>query len=56
MSEQQFEELRQLLREQNSLLQQQNLTLKELQAFWSKIVSDDYFNEMMQSEGFKLPK
>lgn len=56
MDDLQFEEIREILREQNNLLKQNNQTLKELQAFWSKIVSDDYFNEMMQSEGFNLPK
>lgn len=56
MSEEQENELLKLLREQNELLKQQVSTLKELQVFWSRIVSDEYFNEMMQNEGVKLPK
>ena len=56
MSEQQEKEMIEILREQNELLKQQIRTLQELQAFWSKIVSDEYFNEMMQNEGMKLPK
>lgn len=50
------EEMLVVLREQNEILKQQTQVLKELQAFWSKIVSDEYFNEMMQSDGLKLPK
>ena len=56
MSEQQEKEMIEILREQNELLKQQIRTLQELQVFWSKIVSDEYFNEMMQNEGMKLPK
>lgn len=56
MNEKEMNEVLALLKEQNEILKQQTQTLKELQAFWSKIVSDEYFNEMMQSDGFKLPK
>jgi len=45
-----------LLEEQNSILKNQNQTLKEMLAFWTRIVSDEYFNEMMKSEGHSLPK
>lgn len=44
-----------LLEEQNKLLKEQTQTLKELMAFWTRIVSDEYFNEMMKSEGHKFP-
>jgi arsenate reductase-like glutaredoxin family protein len=56
MNEEQLQEMLNLLKEQNELIKEQTQTLRELQAFWSKIVSDEYFNEMMQSEGMKLPK
>lgn len=45
-----------LLREQNELMKQQNMTLKEILAFWSRIVSDDYFNEMIKNDGIRFPK
>lgn len=45
-----------LTKEQNHLLKEQNQTLKDIYSFWTRIVSDEYFNEMMQQEGHRLPK
>lgn len=41
---------------QNELLKEQNQILKDIYSFWTRIVSDEYFNEMMQQEGHRLPK
>jgi len=42
-----------LLKEQIKLQKENNELLKQLFAFWSNIVSDEYFNEMLEN---KLPK
>lgn len=44
-----------LLEEQNKILKDQLHTLKEMMAFWTRIVSDEYFNEMMKAEGHRFP-
>lgn len=49
-------EQRELLKEQNKLLKEQTQTLREMLAFWTKIVSDEYFNEMLKNDGVKFPK
>lgn len=35
--------------ETNRLLKENNDLLKQLYAFWTKIVSEEYFNEMLES-------
>ena len=63
MEEGEMSEVVELLKQQNELLKKQNdihkeelNKLNEIYSFWTKIVSDEYFNEMMQAEGYKLPK
>lgn len=49
------EEVKELLKEQNNLLKEQKELLKQIYVFWTKIVSDEYFNEMMKTQGAKFP-
>jgi len=50
------EEVKELLKENNRLLKEQTVVLKEIMAFWTKIVSDEYFNEMIKQDGHRFPK
>lgn len=59
MDEKILEEIKEsnkLLREQIEVLKQQNQILQQLHVFWSKIVSDEYFEEMIKNEGINIPK
>lgn len=52
------EEIKQLLketRETNQLLKENNDLLKQLYAFWSRIVSEEYFNEMLETDKNRFP-
>lgn len=50
------ENIEKLLKENNDLLKEQNDLLRQMYAFWTKIVSEEYFNEMMQEDMKKDPK
>lgn len=50
-----MENVEKLLKEQNELMKEQNELLRQLYTFWSKIVTEEYFNEMMQQDMRKDP-
>lgn len=48
MTYEQFEEIKQLLIQQNEELRLNNSLLKQQLTFWTQIVSDEYFEEMLK--------
>ena len=50
------EQMLEQLKRANDLMQENNRLLKEMLNFWTHITSEEYFNEMVQKDGIKLPK
>lgn len=56
MEEDKLNEISELLKEQNNLQREQINLLKQIYSFWTKIVSDEYFNEVVAKNQGELPR